>query len=797
MATVRDLPGPSPHIDMPPLRHRSRKPSWRIIVPMLVLAGLPADADGADTPPKPTDAKPGLEEIVVTAQKRSEKLSKVPISIAVLGRAQLDKQGVRDVQDVARLVPGLHLSASDELGNTNISIRGITSTAGAETTGVYIDETPVQARNTVVASNPYPEVFDLDRVEVLRGPQGTLFGAGSEGGNVRFITPAPSLTDYTGYFRSELGFTDGGAPSGELGGALGGPIVPDKLGFRVSIWDREDGGYIDRINPVTGDLADRNANSQNNIVARAALLYKPDEDLTIEPAVFFQQTRAEDRNYYWESVGPFNGLAQIPQPHVDNFVLPSLEVGYDVGPFTVKSISSYFRRLVDDTFDATSFELSGLVGGITLPGYPDYLSRGFYQEGQRNWTEELRLQSNDTPESRFSWVAGLYYQHNESSVYNSYEEPFDEVANYLSISGGYGPGNSLSYFGEAPVGGKYSYLESEQVTEIDQAAFGNLTYAVTPTIKASVGLRVARSGYLYRDFQDGPYGPAAPTDYRGSQNETPVTPRFALTWQVTPDEMIYATVAKGYRIGGANESILGVVSCAGDLQALGLKGDVPHSFASDSVWSYEAGIKGAFLNHRLVVDASIYWIDWSGIQQLVTLPDCGYYYTANLGSAASRGFDIQAEYTPVHGLVLSGNAGLTDARFTDTVTETGNILSRAGDSLATPEWTATAAVQDDFPLPLRANGYARIDYEFAGPYYRTGSAGTFSYNPYTRDAPATNYVSLRAGWRRQGLDVSLFINNALNARPSLYRYQDVVGLPGLRDITFRPLTVGLTAIQKF
>jgi outer membrane receptor protein involved in Fe transport len=764
---------------------------------LLLVGGTPAGAMGADTTDKAKD-RPGLEEIVVTAQKRSEKLSKVPISIAVLGRAQLDKQGVRDIEDVARLVPGLHLQASDELGDTNISIRGIVSTAGAETTGVYIDETPVQARQTVVASNPYPEVFDLDRVEVLRGPQGTLFGAGSEGGNVRFITPQPSLSDYTGYFRSELGFTDGGAPSGELGGAIGGPIVPDKLGFRVSIWDREDGGYIDRINPVTGEVADRNANSQNNIVARGAVLYRANEDLTIEPAIFFQQTRAEDRSYYWESVGPFNSLAQIPQPHVDNFVLPSLDVGYDFGPFTLKSISSYFRRLVDDTFDATSYELSGLLGGgITLPGYPDYLSRGFYQEGQRNWTQELRLTSNDEPGSRFSWVAGLYYQHNESSVYNSFEEPFDEVANYLSISEGYGPSNSLGYFGEAPVNGKYSYLQSEQVTEIDQAAFGNLTYAVAPTIKASVGLRVARSGYLYRDFQDGPYGPGAPTDYRGSQNETPVTPRFALTWQATPDEMIYATVAKGYRIGGANESVLGVLACVPDLQSLGLKGDVPHTFASDSVWSYEAGIKGAFLNHRLVVDASIYWIDWSGIQQLVTLPRCGYYYTANLGSAASRGFDIEAEYTPVHGLVLSGNAGLTDARFTDTITENRNILSRSGDSLATPEWTANAAVQQDFALPQGANGYARIDYEFAGPYYRTGSAGTFSYNPYTRDAPATNYVALRAGWRRHGWDVSLFINNALNSRPSLYRYEDVLGSPGLRDITFRPLTVGLTAIQKF
>jgi iron complex outermembrane receptor protein len=778
---------------------------------------LPAGAHGAatDAPPtnaKPANAKPAIEEVIVTAQKRSEKLSRVPISITVLGKAQMDKQGVRNVKDIARLVPGLHLSTSDELGNTNISIRGIVSNTGAETTGVYIDETPVQARQEIVASNPYPEVFDLDRVEVLRGPQGTLFGAGSEGGTVRFITPEPSLSRYSGYFRSELGFTDGGSPSYELGGAVGGPIVPDKLGFRVSIWDREDGGYINRINPVTGQDEQHDANSANSLVGRAVLKLQATDELTIEPGIFFQRIHADDRDFYWEAPGPFNEYSQIPQPHTDTYVLPSLEVAYDFGPVTLKSITSYFRRANDDQYDATSYELSGLLpnnaislqalnppassGTFPTPAYPNYLSRGFYQQRQSNWTEEVRLTSNDSSDSRFSWVAGLYYAHNDSSDANSYIEPFDEVSNWLS-NYYYGEnGNSLSYFGQAPVAGKYSYLQNIHVTETDKAAFGNLTYAVTPTIKASVGLRVAQSGYNYQDFQDGPYGPAAPTYYSGSQSQVPVTPRFGLTWQITPEQMVYATAAKGYRIGGANESVQGVPSCASDLAALHLH-DVPHSFQSDSLWSYELGDKASFLNSRLRVDVSAFWINWSGIQQQVELPDCGYYFTANLGSAVSRGFDVQAEYAVGNGLVVSGNAGLTDAEFTTSVYESGNLLAKSGDMLATPLWTATSAAQQDFDLPHAATGYARIDYQFAGPYYRTGSSDTFSYNPYTRDAPATNFVTLRGGWKKEGWDVSLFIDNVLNSRVSLYRYQDVVGSPGLRDITYRPLTVGITAIKKF
>jgi outer membrane receptor protein involved in Fe transport len=768
----------------------------------------PADMADADTtpPPKPAARDAQLEEIVVTAQKRSEKLSKVPISITALGRTQMDKQGVRSIADIARLVPGLSLQTSDELGDTNISIRGIVSDTGAQTTGIYIDDTPVQARQEVVFSDAFPKVFDLDRVEVLRGPQGTLFGAGSEGGTVRFITPPPSLSTYSGYFRSELSFTDGGDPSYEMGGAVGGPIIPDKLGFRISLWDREDGGYIDRVDPVTDTLAARNVNDGNSLVSRAALTLQATDDLTISPAIFFQRVFTGDRGFSWEDAPPgystpappFTTYAQIPQPSNDTYILPSLNVGYDFGSFTATSISSYFRRAYDSTFDATSFELSGLLpnGGITLPGVPNYLSVGSYLMRQANWTQELRFISTDTPDSRFSWVGGLYFQNNISRNDSTFAEPFDELSNYLSQYYGYGPGNSLSYFGEAPVGGKYSYIDRFALQETDIAAYGSVTYQPIPGLKFSVGLRVARSKYAYDDFQDGPYGPAAPTSYSGSKSEMPVTPRFAISYQITPQQMIYTTAAEGYRIGGANESVAGIQACAGDLAQLGIK-DVPHTFNSDTVWSYELGDKGTFLGGRLSMDASIFWINWKQIQEQVLLPDCGYYYTANLGEAESRGFDVQADYAVGHGLTIGGNAGLTDARYTTTAIEEGNILAQKGDSLATPEWTATANAQQNFTLPREASGYARIDYQFAGPYYRTGSSETYAYNANTRDAPATNFVSVRAGAKRDGWDVSLFVDNVLNSHVSLYRYQDTVNSPGLRDSTFRPLTVGLTAIRKF
>ncbi len=270
--------------------------AWRVSSGLLAttilsvpVSGAHADPPATNTPAPAVPVKSSVEEIVVTAQRRAEKLSKVPISITALGKAQMDKQGVRDVKDIARLVPGLSLQTSNELGDSNISIRGIVSDTGAQTTGIYIDDTPIQARQEVVFSDAFPKVFDLDRVEVSRGPQGTLFGAGSEGGTIRFITPPPSLDDYTGYFRSELGFTDGGSPSYELGGAVGGPIVPGKLGFRVSLWDREDGGYIDRVDPVTDQVGQHNANDGNSLVSRAAFLLQATDELTVTPAIFFQR----------------------------------------------------------------------------------------------------------------------------------------------------------------------------------------------------------------------------------------------------------------------------------------------------------------------------------------------------------------------------------------------------------------------------------------------------------------------------------------------------------------------------
>jgi len=252
----------------------------------------------------------GLEEIVVTATRQTSTVNKVALSVTAVTQKDLDAQGVKTVQDFARATPSVVFTRAGSEGNPNIAIRGISSTLGAPTTGVYLDDTPIQKRGTngAVTGNgsPTPVIFDLDRIEVLRGPQGTLFGSGSEGGTVRFITPQPSLSKYSAYIRTEVSATQDGSPSYEVGGALGGPIVADKLGFRASVWDRHIGGYLDHVNIYDGSSIAKDTNSGHQFVARLAATWQPTPDLKITPSFYTSVDHVDDSDTFYQNIPQFS-----------------------------------------------------------------------------------------------------------------------------------------------------------------------------------------------------------------------------------------------------------------------------------------------------------------------------------------------------------------------------------------------------------------------------------------------------------------------------------------------------------
>jgi outer membrane receptor protein involved in Fe transport len=756
------------------------------VAAVLILAGRPAWCQ----------EETQLTSIIVTAQKRSEQIDQVPISSMALSQSQMDLMGVKDVADIARLVPGVTLQGSDDVGNMNIAIRGIISTVGAATTGIYIDDVPVQVRqNSAVWGNPYPKIFDLDRVEVLRGPQGTLFGAGSEGGAIRFITPEASLHRLSATASADLATTQGGAPSAEAGAAIGGPIQEGRLGYRASVWRREDGGYAARVDPVTGRTLARNGNWTSSTVARLGLNLVATENLTITPAVLYQRTRDGDKGLLYESAGTYDQRSSIASPHDDRFVLSSLGVDQDFGSFGVKSVTAYMDRKVDEVYDSTGYELTSLAGSLTVPFDPAYLVTAFYHSAQRAFSQEFRLTSVDAPGARLSWVGGLFYQRSIADYDPLYQDlNIDALANYLSQGAGSGPADSASYFGEAPIAGRYSYVDHFTAIETDLSAFGDATFAPTPALKLAIGLRLSRSGFSYADHQDGPWGPTAPYYQAGAQSQKPVTPRVNATYQVDPTRMVYASIAKGYRIGGANEPL--PASCNQDLATLGLA-NTPSTYRSDSLWSYEAGLKGRFLDNTVLLETSAFWINWSQIQQSIYLTNCGYNFVGNLGRAVSRGVDVQAEWTATPRLILSATTGLTDARFAQTVLQDAQVLARQGDRLATPAVTATAGIEYRFLSWQHANGYARLDGQFSSAYFRSGSDGTFGSDPLLRNAPAVKLASVRVGERAGAWDVSAYINNLFDASTSLYRTRSTSATLDLRDERLRPRTVGISAKYTF
>jgi outer membrane receptor protein involved in Fe transport len=762
-----------------------------------------------------TDAKParkprphgGAEEIVVTATRRSSAISRVPLSVTAFTQATLDAKGARDISDVVRFTPGVSF---DPVTN-NVSIRGISSEAGAGTTGLYIDDTPVQVRNLGFnAENSLPELFDLDRVEILRGPQGTLFGAGSEGGTVRYITPQPGLADYSSYGRATASFSPDGAPSYDLGVALGGPIVKDVLGFRASVSHEFDGGYLDHVNYQTGAITDRNTNSVDVTTFRGALAYQPFAGLLITPSVFYQQRLKGDTDAYFPAMSdPAAGVFRNGSPSLvrdnDRFYVPSLNVKWALNGVTAISDTAWLHRNNLTGYDGTLYNLSYyntlldsdspyypllLPGGIN-PALPPYKATSRVINRQDNFSQEIRLQSDDAAR-RLSWVGGVFYQHDRQF---SSEQLQDPLANTLFV-----PvfGQTIEQYFGAPLVGEDSYVNQTSAIDRQIAAFGNATYRIVDGLKLTGGLRYAHTQFSFVNFAAGSQN-GGTTSGAGGTTENPVTGNATLSYQITPRDMVYVGWARGYRVGGADAPVPQDV-CAQDLANFAIS-QAPSSYRSDSVDSWEIGAKDRLLNGRLQLAVSVFDIDWTHIQQDVLLPICGIQYTTNLGDAVSRGFDAQATLIPAEGVTLDTTLGFTDAHYTTDATagsSSASLIARAGDSIGDPAWKFSLGARYDLPETARLYGgrmYVRADYQYIGPPSGTvpdRDPQTAGYDPGYVLTDATNDVSLRGGVVfDDGVNVSVFVNNLLNATPRLSHLHETLGSELYYDTTLRPLYAGV------
>ena len=433
-----------------------------------------------------------LEEIVVTATKRAEDIQHVPVSVFALSGNDLTLAGAKSMDDFAALSPGVEFDNQSGYGTstlTFLSIRGITSAIGASTTGVYIGETPIQGRINDFSNfgNPFPFYFDLDRVEVLRGPQGTLFGAGAEGGAIRFIFNQPSLTTYSGTASAEVAQIENGGINYESGVAAGGPIVQDQLGFRASAWYRRDGGYIDTVDPFTGARVDANANRDEEKAVRLAFLAAFD-GVTIEPSFYYQSKAIHDATGFYgylsnTSDGDFNDGHIVFMPADDHYYLAALNIQANLGAAKLTSVSSYFSRSASTIDDSTGTVGSlGATAGLPLgnagygnplgPAYPVSYADAAAEPNstsQHVITEELRLASPDASTSRLTWVAGLFFSRSTQDELTNFYDPFDATAIGLP------PNISLLYLATEAIDTQY-------------ALFGQADYALTPRLKLTAGV---------------------------------------------------------------------------------------------------------------------------------------------------------------------------------------------------------------------------------------------------------------------------------------------------------------------
>jgi iron complex outermembrane receptor protein len=703
-----------------------------------------------------------ISEIIVTAQKKGdERLQEVPVPVTVLNANQIADQGEVLLRDYYASVPGLNVSPNI-LGQQMVSIRGITTGGFSNpTVAILVDDVAFGASTNSLSSNLVPDIDpgDLARVEVLRGPQGTLYGASSMGGLIKFVTKDPSPSEYSG--RLETGFNEvhhGAEPGFNLRGSANIPLGEDAA-IRVSGFERQDAGYIDNV--VNNE---KGVNQANAYGARVALLWQPRSDFSLKISALYQNIKSNGTSDVDTRLGDLQ-QSYIPGAgaYETSIQAYSATLDYKLGNVDITSVTGYNKNRTFTLLDYTW----ALGQCCTLPVTNGATGGTVYDEHYPidRVSEELRFTGNLW--TSVDWQAGGYYTHEDTP--NRSEIVYAENANTGQIQ--------QQILNSGPEGIRLTFEE--------YAAFLNLTYHVTDKFDVQIG---GRESYdRETDFavtEIGPYTPyiysepspyVAPTvESNGNAFTYLLTPRY----RVSSDLMVYARLASGYRPGGPNG--FGLVAQG-----------APPSFAPDKTQNYEVGLKGDFFDHLLSVDTSIYYIDWKNIQiQLLTPTQ--YAYSANGGAAKSQGAELSLTLTPRRGLSIAGWADFDDAVLTENFPANSSVEGKSGDRLPnSSRWSANISAQQDFPLKGRANGFVGAQVSYVGD-----RIGQFTTPPPRAVFPSYTRADLRAGVNYESWTTTLYANNIGDRRGVLNAGATDLSHP-FSALYIQPRTVGLTITKSF
>ncbi len=714
-----------------------------------------ASNDGAADPNGTADGR--IETVTVTAEKREESALDVPIALTALGGAQLERSQSYRFEDYVAKVPGLTVIDNGAVGS-QLVIRGITNGVNVENTSVatYIDETPFTEAGPFAGASfaaPNLDTFDMQRIEVLKGPQGTLYGANALGGLLKFVTNAPDPTAFVGRLAAGVSSTENGGTGFDLHGMVNVPLADDAA-LRVVGYDTYYPGFIDDPSRGVKDI-----NGTHFTGGRASLLYTPTTDLSVRFNALYQ-VRAwgdwpnEDVNA--GTLTPLHGdLVQehlIAQPGRLTTQLYNVTVNWDVGFANLVSTTSYYsnnNHNIEDFSDSYEPLLTGIFGapyGVAIQ------ARKWYVHA---FTQELRLSSSgDEP---LQWQVGGYFT-NERGDEDTIYPPIDGTTGKILFDDPLGLGGFV-----APV----HYRE--------YAGFANLDYHFTPTFDIGLGGRYSENSQDFHETAPGIFGGGF--DFGTASSESVFTYSADARWHVTPQNMFYARVASGFAPGGPNDAVPNQV--------------VPSSYKSSKTLNYEVGVKSSLLDDNLTLELSAFDIEWSDIQLNAIVG--GFGTITNGGKAQSRGVEWNAVYRPIDGLTLQLNGAYTDAHLTQPTP--ASVNGHAGDRLpSSPLWGTYASAEYERPLFDDYSGFAGVDWRFNGSRY-----ADFQATGPRQEMPQFGIVDLRAGIERQGWSLALYAKNVGNEIAINYvQPESLAGGSGPQSASvWQPRTIGATLTSNF
>lgn len=719
-------------------------------------------ARAADAPA--ADKGTTVEEVIVTVNKRAENIQTVPSAVTAVGENLINQLQANNLSDLAAYVPGLNVQSAGVDAN-RLVIRGLSTGPNdlSPSVGVYVDDAPFGSNSGLALGalfSPDVDPYDLDRIEVLRGPQGTLYGASTLGGLVKYVTKAPNAETYSGHLRVDWGDDeDSGAENYAVRGGLNIPIVKDQVALRVSgFYDHDDGNVT---NVRTGQTG---LNAVTKEGGRIDLMIKPTEGLTVDLIAITDFSNTPH-------VGQIDGDSDTLKPvygqyagydYVDGYARSQYQV-YEgdiryswPNGMTATSTTSYsvfkVSELADDTSTfAPAFGPLGSLFEFAGPVHPT----------TRKLTQEFRLASPS--DSRFEWLVGAFYDHEDSDYVSAVD------ATYL-----YGA-TPPSYL--APYVAAFANYETVNLQEryVELAGFADGTLHITPTFDLGAGVRYSRNDQHEENQGSGYLALLGliPTSAAATSSDSVWTESFDGRWKFVPGSMLYARVARGFRPGGPN-----------------LSGT---SFQPDTTWNYEVGIKSQALDGKLTADFDLFYIDWNNIQ--LNFFNGTNTITGNAGDARSQGAEFQGSYTPLRGLVFTGDAAYTDAVIT----------------ALTPGAQGGAAVGDSLPFNSKWAGALKADYYFpivpgidgslgAGLRYKSSFNTTFPGDTGTRfyRLPSTLFVDARGGISfSNGVSLDLQILNLANVRKLTTASEYLAVSAAAADAAGQPTYLGYTPGRSY